>query len=97
MKIIPMVEPLSTTQNQETVVKVHQLVARESYMTLKLRENQPLLLHLQSSRWAHSAMTIKHFLPNCSTTEIAHYSYSNDLTSANFILFPELKTALRGR
>lgn len=97
MKIILMVEPLSTTQNQETVVKVHQLVARDCYMTLKLRENQPLSLHLQFSRWVHSATTVKHFLPNCSTTEIAHHSYSNNLTSANFILFPELKTALRGR
>jgi histone-lysine N-methyltransferase SETMAR len=46
---------------------------------------------------AHKALSVKQFLVQKSIIEMQHLSYSPDLAPNDFWLFPEIKSALKGR
>jgi transposase len=46
---------------------------------------------------SHKAISVKQFLAEKSITEIEHPPYCPDLAPADFWLFPEIKSTLKGR
>jgi len=61
----------------------------------KWRTNSRFLLHENAP--THRSILVKDFLANNNVTTTEHPPYSPDLSSADFYLFPRLKSPLKGR
>ena len=61
----------------------------------ELRENQTWMLHHNNAP-AHASLLIHSYLAKHQTSVVPHPPYSPDLAPADFILFPKLKTTLKG-
>jgi len=58
-------------------------------------ENQTWMLHHDSAP-AHMSLLIRSYLAKHQTSVVTHPPYSPDLAPADFFLFPNLKTTLKG-
>ena len=58
-------------------------------------ENQTWMLHHDSAS-AHKSLLIRSYLAKHQTSVVTHPPYSPDLAPADFFLFPNLKTTLKG-
>jgi len=61
----------------------------------ELWENQTWTLHHDNAP-AHAALFIHNYLAKHQTSVVPHPPYSLELAQADFFLFPELKTTLKG-
>jgi len=62
----------------------------------ELWENETLMLHHDNAP-AHASLLIRSYLAKHQTPVVPHPPSSPDLASADFFLFPKLKTTLKGR
>jgi len=63
---------------------------------LNCGENQTWMLHHDNAP-AHASLFIRSYLAKHQTSVVPHPPYSPDLAPADFLLFPKLKTTLKGR
>ena len=77
----------------EVLVRLRDAVCRKKP---ELWENQTWMLH-HNNALAHVSLLIRSYLVNHQTSIVPHPPSSPDLTQADFFLFPELKTTLKGR
>ena len=88
--------PQGRTVNKEYYLEVMQRL-REAIMKKRpdaWRENQWMLQHDVPS---HSSFLVRDFLAKHATTVLPQPPYFPDLASADFFLFPKLKSTLKGR
>jgi len=87
--------PSSQTVNHlcyiEVLMKLHERVKRKQPELWK----NGWILH-QDNAPAHNALSVKQFLANKNITVLEHPPYIPDLTPCNFILFPKIKSVLKG-
>jgi len=76
---------------QEVLARLRDAVCRKRP---ELWENQTWMLHHDNVP-AHVSLLIRSYLAKHQTSVVPHPPYSPDLATADFLLFPKLKTTLK--
>ena len=91
-EFIPCGQMVNKQLYQDFLVHLRDAVRRKRP---ELWENQTWMLHHNTAP-AHVSLLIRSYLAKHQISIVLHPPYSPDLASANFFLFPKLKTTLKG-
>jgi len=91
-EFIPRGHMVNKQSYQEVLARLRDAVCRKRP---ELWENQTWMLH-HDNMPAHTSLLIRSYLVKHQTSIVPHPPYSPDLASADFFLFPKLKTTLKG-
>ena len=92
-EFVPRGQMVNKQLYQEVLARLRDAVRRKMP---KLWENQTRMLHHDNAP-AHASLLIRSYLAKHQTSVVPHPPYSPDLATADFFLFPKLKTTLKGR
>ena len=92
-EFVPHGQMVNQQSYQEVLVYLRDAVHRKRPEFL---ENQTSMLHHDNVS-AHTSLLIHSYVAKHQTSVMPHPPYSLDLTPADFLLFPKLKTTLKGR
>ena len=89
--------PQDRTVNKEYCLKVlRRMCAAIRQKRTELWRNQSWIFHHDNAP-AHTSILVRKFLPEKKTVIMPQSPYSPDLVTADFLLFPNLKTPMKGK